>query len=88
MPQRGWSGWICGAAAMNRPGQVTLFKDPGNGATPQTIIPQMPWEHAMRRQAMNFLKAIRGEMPPPCDAAEACEDLKVARSYLRLWKGI
>ncbi len=74
--------------AVNRPGQAALFKDAGSGVMPQTIVPQMPWEHAMRRQAANFLKAIRGEAPPPCDAAEAYEDLKVARSYLRLWKGL
>ena len=48
----------------------------------------MPWVHAMRAQAMNFLKAIRGEARPPCDATEALEDLKVARDYMRLWKGI
>lgn len=74
--------------AVNRPGQVEIFKDPGNGATPHTLVPQLPWIHAMRRQAMNFLAAIRGERPPPCTAEEALEDLKVAREYLRLWKGI
>jgi len=38
----------------------------------------------MRQQAMNFVKVCRGEMAPPCDAAEAAEDLKVARQYIRL----
>ena len=42
----------------------------------------------MRRQASNFLRAIRGEAPPPCEAAEALEDLRVAREYLRLWRGV
>jgi predicted dehydrogenase len=87
--ERGWLRLDLPAPlAFNRPGQVAVFKDPGNGATPQTITPQMPWVHAMRQQAANFLRALRGEIPPPCDAAEALEDLKVARDYLKLWKKI
>jgi hypothetical protein len=31
---------------------------------------------------------VRGERPPTCTAAEALEDLKVARQYLKLWKGV
>jgi hypothetical protein len=42
----------------------------------------------MRQQAINFLRAVRGEMKPLCDSVEALEDLKVAREYLRLWKGV
>ncbi len=68
--------------ASNRPGTLEILKDPGKGAVPQTVIPQMPWVHAMRQQAINFVKAIRGEMPPLCDAAEALEDLLVAREYI------
>ena len=74
--------------AINRPGKVELLRDPGDGATPQTIVPQMPWLGAMRRQAVNFLAAIKGEMKPLCEAEEALEDLKVARDYIRLWKGV
>jgi predicted dehydrogenase len=74
--------------ASNRPGRVTIFKDPGNGATPVTIEPQMPWIHAMRQQAMNFVAAVRGERPPLTTAEEALEDLKVARQYLKLWKNV
>lgn len=73
--------------ANHRPGAVEVFRDPGNGATPETVRPTLPWEHAMRRQAMNFVAAIRGEREPPCDAFEALEDLQVARDYIRLWKG-
>ena len=42
----------------------------------------------MRQQAVNFVRAIRGEMAPLCQPAEALEDLRVAREYLRLWKGV
>lgn len=70
--------------ASNRPGRVEIFSDPGKDATPRTVTPQLPWAHAMRLQAMNFVAAIRGERKPPCDAAEAMEDLKVAREYIRL----
>jgi hypothetical protein len=37
--------------------------------------------------AINFVKVCRGEMAPPCAAAEAVEDLKIARDYIRMWKG-
>jgi len=70
--------------AFNRPGRVEILRDPGQGATPTITHPQLPWVHAMRNQAANFLKAVRGEMPAPCLAAEALEDLKVAREYIRL----
>ncbi len=68
---------------INTPGRVEIFKDPGDGKTPETVIPQMPWIHAMRQQAMNFISAVRGDMPPLCAAAEALEDLTVARQYLK-----
>ena len=74
--------------AFARPGAVEIFKDPGNGVTPVTSHPQLPWVHAMRNQALNFIKAIRGEAPAPCLAAEALEDLRVAREYIRLLKGV
>ncbi len=73
--------------AFNRPGTVEIYKDPGQGATPERMMPRMPWIHAMRQQAMNFVKAIRGEMKPMCLAEEALEDLKVARDYIRLLRG-
>jgi predicted dehydrogenase len=86
--ERGWLRLDLPAPlASNRPGRLTIFKDPSNGATPQTIIPQFPWVHAMRQQAINFIRAVRGEIPPMTGAAEALEDLRVAREYLRLWKG-
>lgn len=74
--------------AFNRSGRVEILRDPGNGATPVVSSPQLPWEHAMRCQARNFLAAVRGEQPPMCDAAEALEDLRVARDYLMRWKGV
>lgn len=70
--------------ASNRPGAVEVFKDPGKGATPTRVLPQLPWVHAMRQQAMNFVAAIRGERPPTCDAATALKDLQTAREVVRL----
>ena len=79
-------GWIKielpAPLASNRPGQVTVFRDPGDGAEPTTTTPTLPWVHAMRQQAINFIRAIKGEMKPPCDAVEAIEDLKIASQYL------
>jgi predicted dehydrogenase len=73
--------------ASNRPGRVEILRDPGNGATPQTFVPQLPWVHAMRQQAINFVRAVKGEIKPLCDAYEALKDLKVAREYIRLLTG-
>ena len=73
--------------ASNRPGRVEILRDPGKETTPETIVPTLPWVHAMRQQAMNFLSAIRGEMKPLCEADEALEDLRVAREYIRLLRG-
>lgn len=74
--------------ASNRPGRVEILRDPGNGVTPQTCSPTLPWVHAMRQQAMNFVAAIRGERPPMCEAAEAMEDLRMAVQYIGLLKQV
>jgi predicted dehydrogenase len=71
----------------NQSGRVEIFKDPGNGATPLSLVPSLPPVHAMRNQALNFVKAVRGEVPAPCLAPEALQDLRVAREYIRLLKG-
>jgi predicted dehydrogenase len=86
--ERGWIKLDLPAPlACNRPGSVAIYGDPGNGATPETVIPTLPWVGAMRRQAENFVKAIKGEMKPLCEADEALEDLQVAREYIRLLTG-
>lgn len=73
--------------ASNRPGKVVVYRDPGNGATPEQLVPTLPWVHAMRQQAVNFVNAIQGEATPLCEAAEALEDLKIARDYLMALQG-
>jgi predicted dehydrogenase len=70
--------------AYNRPGRVEIMRDPGGGATPTTCSTTLPWVHAMLQQAMNFVAAIKGEMPPLTTAQEALEDLRVARKYTDL----
>jgi predicted dehydrogenase len=73
--------------ASNRPGHVEIYRDPGEDAAPVTSSPQLPWVHAMRQQAVNFIAAVKGERPPMTTAAEALEDLRVARAYIRLLTG-
>lgn len=73
--------------ALNRPGKVEVYKDPGGGATPMLTSPTLPWIHAMRQQALNFIAAVKGEIKPLCTAQEALEDLKVARQYTKLQRG-
>lgn len=72
--------------AMNRPGKVEIYKDAGG--VPQLIQPTLPWVHAMRQQAINFVSAVKGETKPLCEACEALEDLKVARQYIKLQRGV
>ncbi len=69
--------------AQNRAGTLEVYADPGD-RTPVRERPALPWVHAMRQQAMNFVKVCKGEAPPPCDAAEAALDLEVARDYIVL----
>ena len=38
--------------------------------------------------AINFVAAVRGERAPLCEAAEALEDLRVARAYIGLLTGM
>lgn len=73
--------------AHNRPGAVTVYRDPGDGATPTETRPQLPWVHAMRQQAQFFLDAIHGKRTPLCEAPEALEDLKIARDYIQAMRG-
>ncbi len=70
--------------ALNRAGTVEILRDPGGGAIPERTQPIMPNVHAMLQQAINFVKVCLGEMAPPCAAAEAVEDLRVARDYIRM----
>ena len=74
--------------ASNRPGRVEVFRDPGDGVTPTQMVPQLPPDGAMRQQALNFVRAIRGDVEPSCQAPEALEDLRVARDFLRLRLGV
>lgn len=85
--QKGWVKLELPAPlALNRPGRLEIYRDSGSGA-PCLEVPALPWVHAMRQQAMNFVSAIRGLMAPMCDAEEALEDLKIARQYVRLLTG-
>jgi len=81
------NGWVRlelpAPLTINRPGRVTIFKDPGNGRTPMTCSPTLPWLGAMQNQALNFVKAIQGKIKPPCKAVEALEDLILAKDYIQ-----
>ena len=73
--------------ARNRAGTLEVYTDGGDGQPPQHTRPHLPWRGAMLQQAEAFLKVCRGDLPPPCDAAEAVEDLRMAREYIRLFTG-
>jgi predicted dehydrogenase len=62
-------------------GKVTVMRD--NGKEMSYSQPILPNLDSMRKQAMNFLAAVRGERPPVCSAKEALEDLKLSMQYIR-----
>ncbi len=81
-------GWIKlelpAPLASNRAGKVTVFEDNGKKDAPVTWSPTLPHVHAMKNQAANFVKFIKGERPVPCDSHEAVKDLKIAKDYIDL----
>lgn len=86
--ERGWIRLELSAPlTFTRAGRVEIMRDPGNGVQPKTEIPQFPWVHAMWQQAQNFVDAVAGKRPTLCTAEDALEDIRLAREYIRLFKG-
>ena len=82
--ERGWvKVELPAPLASNRAGKVTVFED-GGDKPPITWSPSLPHIHAMKNQAKNFIKFIKGEQPVPCNSHEAVMDLKVAKDYIDL----
>ena len=77
--------------ASQQAGKVTVFTDnggggnggAGNGSGGIYSSPALPNVSAMRNQAINFIKAINGEIDPPCPSAEALKDLEFAVEYIQ-----
>lgn len=67
--------------AINRPGKLTVYKNPRGQAGTTTEI-EMPWRAAMQQQAMNFVQAIQGKETCLETAQGAMQDLLVARDIL------
>lgn len=61
-------------------GNVEVWTDGDDGS--MRLRPTLPNTSAMHRQAENFLAAVQGERPAPCDASEALEDIRVAHDYI------
>ncbi|CAM4249611.1 putative dehydrogenase [Paenibacillus endophyticus] len=64
-------------------GKVSVMTDNGHGQ-PALTQPIMPNLSAMRKQAINFLAAVKGAPTGICTAKEALEDLKLAEHYIHL----
>jgi predicted dehydrogenase len=78
-------GWIRvdlpAPLVIDQPGEVFVYRDSSTG--PILLSPTLqPW-HAMRKQAANFLAAIRGEPHSLCGAEDGLKDLLIARAYIR-----
>jgi predicted dehydrogenase len=83
--ERGWIKLELPAPlAVDRPGRVTIFTDKGKEHEPTTTTPQLPWIHAMRSQAQQFVAAGQGKPTTLCRASDAVKDLEVATAYIAL----
>jgi predicted dehydrogenase len=71
------------ALAINRAGTLEIYRDPGRGALPEHVRPELPWIDPMQAQAEDFLRVCRGDAEPPTDAAEAAEDLHLVAGIVR-----
>ena len=71
--------------AVHTSGKVTIMRDNGV-VNPSYEIPILPNISAMRNQAKNFIAAVNGDRPAPCESIEAVEDLKIARDYINMTK--
>ena len=69
--------------ASQRAGEVEIFTDINGGLYTSPVFPNIS---AMKNQAMNFLKAVRGEITPPCPSSEALKDLEIAADYIKMTK--
>jgi predicted dehydrogenase len=69
--------------ASQQAGRVLVMRDNGK-SVPTLTEPSLPKLSAMRNQARNFLAAVKGERPAPCDSKEAVQDLRIACEYIRM----
>jgi predicted dehydrogenase len=72
--------------ASQQAGKLTIFTDLNDEGGKYTI-PVLPNVHAMKNQANNFIRALKGEKEPPCSSREAILDLEVAMDYIKMWMG-
>jgi predicted dehydrogenase len=71
--------------AIDQAGRVTIFEDRGGCHRGQITQPTLAPLHAMRHQAEMFLAYIqKGHNFALCEAAEAVEDLRIARRYIEM----
>ena len=81
-------GWIRvdlpAPLAYNRAGKVTVMEDNGSSDMPKTWSPSLPTIHAMKNQAMNFVKFLAEGKKVPSDSTDAVKDLKTAKQYIDL----
>ena len=68
--------------AQHRAGDATVYlNDSSGGVFTKPVLPNVS---AMRNQAANFIKAVKGEIKPPCVSAEAVKDLQIAMDYIKM----
>jgi predicted dehydrogenase len=69
--------------AVNRPGTLEIYRDPGRGVRPERIRPLLPPIDPMHAQAADFLRVCRGDAGPPTDASEGAEDLHLVADIVQ-----
>jgi predicted dehydrogenase len=62
-------------------GDIEIWTDGDDDS--RLVRPTLPNTSAMHQQAENFLAAVNGERPVPCNASEALKDIRIARDYIK-----
>jgi len=69
---------------LNQSGTVTVMEDNGAVGAPRTWSPNLPYVHAMKNQAKNFVEVCKGNRDVTCNSADAVKDLEVIKEYVKL----
>ncbi len=67
--------------AINRPGSLEIFSNGKDGAAPIRTFPVFPYDCAMREQARQFLRAVRGAKTHLCTPGEGLESIEISRDW-------
>ena len=69
--------------ARQRAGEVTIYRQSGEGGSPQVTQPVLPQKWAFLEQARAFIASLKDGAPCLAPAADAVKDLEISEQYIR-----